>query len=77
MELGSEGRPDDRRRYPVAWFWTDDLARTLLDAGVDRERLSPLLERPAAIAADDEAGAVRAARRLAGVEDEDVAIGAA
>jgi hypothetical protein len=52
----------------VAWFWTDDLARLLLDKGVPAASLSELLSRPAAIAAPDEASALDVAARLAGVE---------
>jgi len=53
----------------VAWFWTDDLARNLTESGVEAERVSDLVSRPAAIAALDEAAALDAARRLAGLDD--------
>ena len=69
--------PDDGRRFPVAWFWTDDLARSLVDTGVPRERLATLLQRPAAIAATDESAALDTARRLAGLDDEGGITGAA
>lgn len=61
----------------MAWFWTDDLARSLADRGVSRERLAALLDRPAAIAAADEDAALEAARRLAGIEDPGDVVGAA
>lgn len=52
----------------MAWFWTDELARRLMDAGHSERALAELLSRPAAVAAADEASALRVARKLAGVE---------
>jgi hypothetical protein len=52
----------------VAWFWTDDLATTLAEAGVLDESLTELTLRPAAIAARDEAAALAIARRIAGLD---------
>jgi hypothetical protein len=51
----------------VAWFWTDDLARLLLEAGADESRLSELLTRPSAVSASDETAALDVARRMAGI----------
>jgi hypothetical protein len=52
----------------VAWFWTDDLARLLIDAGTPERALSELLSRPAAVAASDETKALEIAKRLAGLD---------
>ena len=52
----------------MAWFWTDDLARLLIDAGTPERALSELLSRPAAVAAPDEAKALEVAKRLAGLD---------
>ena len=52
----------------MAWFWTDDLARLLIDAGTSEPALSELLSRPSAIAASDEARALEIAKRLAGLD---------
>lgn len=52
----------------MAWFWTDDLARLLIEAGTSERSLSELLSRPAAVAASDEAQALAIARRLAGLD---------
>lgn len=55
----------------MAWFWTDDLARMLIDTGVSERSLSDLLSRPAAIAASDTEAALQVARRLAQIEDRE------
>jgi hypothetical protein len=55
----------------VAWFWTDDLARLLVDMG--DEALSELVTRPTAIAADGPEEALVIARRLAGAEKVEAA----
>lgn len=55
----------------MAWFWTDDLARQLIEAGVSERSLSDLLARPAAIAASDSDSALEVARRLSGLETEE------
>ncbi|MEX2422796.1 MAG: hypothetical protein WD990_02355 [Acidimicrobiia bacterium] len=52
----------------MAWFWTDDLARLLIDSGISSRALSELTSRPAAIAAADESQALEIAKRLAGVD---------
>jgi thioredoxin-like negative regulator of GroEL len=52
----------------VAWFWTDDLARLLIEAGTSERALSELLSRPAAVAASDEMEALEVAKRLAGLD---------
>lgn len=54
----------------MAWFWTDDLARLLVESGVGEHAVSELVSRPAAIAASDESAALAAARRLAGLPEE-------
>jgi hypothetical protein len=39
----------------MAWFWTDDLARALLEAGVvERDAIQDWLERPVAYAGPDD-----------------------
>lgn len=53
----------------MAWFWTDDLGKLLIEEGIDRRAVTELLARPAAIAADDRAAALEVARRIAGVDD--------
>ncbi len=55
----------------MAWFWTDDLARLLID--VSDEALSELLTRPTAIAASGPEEALAIARRLAGAEKVEAA----
>jgi hypothetical protein len=57
----------------VAWFWTDDLARLLVESGVDDQRVSELMSRPAAIAAEDEPAAIEVAMRLIGGTESDAA----
>lgn len=52
----------------MAWFWTDDLAHRLMEAGASERSLSDLLARPAAIAAADEESALAVVRRLADLE---------
>ena len=38
---------------PVPWIWSDDLAHTLVRAGLaDREQVSGLIRRPRAVAVD-------------------------
>ncbi len=40
----------------MAWFWTDDLARTLVDSGVvERSSVEEWVARPVALAAADDA----------------------
>lgn len=39
----------------MPWYWTDDLARTLIDAGkVERSRVAQWIVTPVAIRSDDE-----------------------
>lgn len=52
----------------MAWFWTDDLARMLIDTGIPERSLSDLLSRPAAVAAVDAEAALEVARRLARID---------
>lgn len=55
----------------MAWFWTDDLARLLLDAGLaDEPSLRDWLARPAAVAGPEEADPLVLARALAGLGEE-------
>ncbi len=56
----------------MAWFWTDDLARLLIESGVADSSVSELLARPAAIAAADEAAALQALGRAAGLDLADL-----
>lgn len=55
----------------MAWFWTDDLARMLINAGISERSLSDLLSRPAAIAAADTESALEMARRLAQIDERE------
>ncbi|MEX2653900.1 MAG: hypothetical protein WD532_02610 [Acidimicrobiia bacterium] len=55
----------------MAWFWTDELARLLIEAGVPERSLSELLAHPAAIAATDRDAALDVARRMSSVDAED------
>lgn len=55
----------------MAWFWTDDLARMLIDTGIPERSLSDLLSRPAAIAAGDTESALQIARRLAQIDERE------
>lgn len=55
----------------MAWFWTDDLARMLIDSGVSERSLSDLLSRPAAVAAVDTDSALEVARRLAQIDERE------
>lgn len=55
----------------MAWFWTDELARLLIEAGMPERSLSELLARPAAIAASDRDAALEVARRLSAVDAEE------
>ncbi len=58
----------------VPWFWTDDLARILVDAGlVSRERVQDWLDSPTGVAIGDGVDALEAAKALAGLEEPQVA----
>ncbi len=53
----------------MPWYWTDDLARTLIDTGVvDRARVTSWLASPVAIRSGDE-NAESVARSLLTSED--------
>jgi len=65
-KVGSRPVPKLLGGLLVAWFWTDDLARLLVESGVDGPRVSELMSRPAAIAAEDESAALAVAIRLIG-----------
>lgn len=55
----------------MPWFWTDDLARTLIDAGkVDQSKVSGWLAAPVAIRSGEES-AEAVAQTLLGGEGED------
>jgi hypothetical protein len=61
----------------MAWFWTDDLARALVDAGVtERSSVETWLDRPTALAAPEGADPLELGRRelgLPGGERQEVA----
>lgn len=65
--------PDSPGGLLVAWFWTDELARLLIAAGVSERSLSELLARPAAIAASDRDAALEVVRRGVDTEETDAA----
>ncbi len=53
----------------MPWYWTDDIARALIDAGlVGSEALAPMLSVPAAVRRDEPS--VEAAARAMLDEDE-------
>ena len=55
----------------MPWYWTDDLARTLIDAGkVDRSKVSGWLAAPVAIRSG-ERSAETVAQALLGGDSED------
>lgn len=55
----------------MPWYWTDDLARTLIDTGkVDATRVSSWLSAPVAIRSGAE-DAESVAESLLGIEGED------
>lgn len=54
----------------MAWFWTDDLARALLDAGlVSESSVRAWLDRPEGIAAPAETDPVTLGAALLGIDD--------
>ncbi len=58
----------------MPWFWTDDLARILVDAGlVSREHVQDWLDSPTGVAIGDGVDALEAAKALAGLEEPQVA----
>ena len=58
----------------MPWFWTDDLARVLVDSGrVSGERVQDWISTPVAIAFADGVEAIEAAIELADVEATQVA----
>ncbi len=61
----------------MAWFWSDDLARALLEAGEASEtQMRDWIQRPVAIAGSQDADPLTLARRMAGYRDDEE-IGAA
>ncbi|MGF1667485.1 MAG: hypothetical protein ACFCVC_14590 [Acidimicrobiia bacterium] len=55
----------------MAWFWTDDLARTLIEEGVvGREAVQDWISRPVGIAAADGADPAQVGRGLLGDRPE-------
>lgn len=54
----------------MPWFWTDDLARAAIEAGVVSEALvRPWIDRPAAVAAKPDDDPVTVAAGLLGIEE--------
>lgn len=54
----------------MAWYWSDDVARAAIDAGlVAEERVADWMHRPVGLAAADGLGLVDVARGLLGLED--------
>lgn len=67
----SSGRFDLRlaplRGLTMAWFWTDDLARILIDEGaVSREAVQDWISRPVGVAVAEDADPVQIGRFLLG-----------
>lgn len=61
----------------MAWYWSDDVARAAIQAGLVVERtVQEWIVRPVAFAADEDLGLVEVAARLLGIEEE-ASIGAA
>jgi hypothetical protein len=55
----------------MAWFWTDDLARILIDEGaVSREGVQDWINRPVGIAGAEDADPAQIGRRLLGERHE-------
>jgi hypothetical protein len=55
----------------MAWFWTDDLARALVDAGVaERSTVESWIERPIAISAAADADPLDVGRQALGLQSE-------
>lgn len=60
-------------RSPMPWFWTDDLARTLIDSGkVDQSKVSGWLSAPVAIRSGEESAETVAQALLGDGEDPDL-----
>lgn len=58
----------------MAWFWTDDLARTLIEQGQDEPaEIAKWLRYPSAVSAPAGTDQEDLARRLAGLEAVDAA----
>lgn len=56
----------------MPWYWTDDLARTLIDTGrVERPRVESWLARPVAIRSTERSADVVADALLGDEEEED------
>jgi hypothetical protein len=55
----------------MAWFWTDDLARILIEEGVvTRDAVQDWINRPVGIAVGDDADPTETGRSLLGVGSE-------
>lgn len=55
----------------MAWFWTDDLARLAIEAGmVEPDAVREWMARPVAVAGPDDADPLAVAGRLLGGEAE-------
>jgi hypothetical protein len=58
----------------MAWFWSDDLARVLLEAGEASDaEMRDWIQRPVAIAAAPDTDPLTLARRMAGHGNEEQA----
>lgn len=61
----------------MAWFWSDDVARAAIEAGLADERtVQEWIDRPVAFAADGDLDAADVAVRLLGIESS-ATVGAA
>ena len=61
----------------MAWYWSDDVARAAIDAGLATERsVREWIDRPVAFAADRDLAFADVAARLLGI-DESATAGAA
>ena len=61
----------------MAWYWSDDVARAAIEAGLVTERsVQEWLGRPVAFAAEKDLALVDVAARLLGIE-EPASVGAA
>ncbi len=54
----------------MAWYWSDDVARAAIDAGLATERsVQEWIDRPVAFAAEQDLAFADVAARLLGIED--------
>lgn len=58
----------------MAWYWSDDVARAAIEAGlVDQRAVQEWIDRPVAFAADDGLAGADVAARLLGIESSPTA----